>query len=75
MRKFHFLVLFSSLWILLICTGASKVYAQGKHGFGVGVIIGDKTGFSLKKWVNEHSGVDFAIGWSISEPSFLFSAF
>jgi hypothetical protein len=44
----------------------------GKNGFGVGIIVGDKTGFSLKKWMSERSAADFAIGWSITEPQFLF---
>jgi hypothetical protein len=44
----------------------------GKNGLGVGIIVGDKTGFSLKKWMSDRSAADFAIGWSIAEPQFLF---
>ena len=47
------LVLFASL----------PATAQPK-GLGLGVIIGEPTGISFKKWVNKNQAVDGAVAWS-----------
>lgn len=43
------------------------------YGLGIGVIVGEPTGLSLKKWVSDKNAVDAAIAWSFAEnPSFQF---
>jgi len=34
------------------------------EGFGIGVIIGEPTGLSLKKWVSRTAAIDGAIAWA-----------
>jgi hypothetical protein len=72
MKKFRLFFTLSLLCMILVCCASSGVQAQGKNRLGVGVIIGDKTGFSMKKWIDDHSAADFAIGWSLTDPQFLF---
>jgi hypothetical protein len=54
---------------LLMCTIAtlSSVYAQPAKSFGIGIIVGEPTGLSLKKWLNNDRAVDAGIAWSFSE--------
>ncbi|MDH5468423.1 MAG: hypothetical protein OEY25_13480 [Candidatus Aminicenantes bacterium] len=47
--------------IFLLLTGTAK--AQNKE-FGIGVILGEPTGISLKKWLGGHSAIDGAVAWS-----------
>lgn len=49
---------------LVIAGGA---YAQGKDGVGVGLIVGEPTGLSLKKWIGGNSAIDAGVAWSFSE--------
>ena len=49
--------------------------ARGENGLGVGVIVGEPTGVSIKKWIGETRAVDAAAAWSFSENgSFQFHA-
>ena len=45
----------------------STAHAQTKEGFGVGLIIGEPTGLSLKKWIGNDRAIDAGIAWSFSE--------
>lgn len=47
--------------ILLLLTATAK--AQNKE-FGIGIILGEPTGISVKKWLGDHSAIDGAIAWS-----------
>jgi hypothetical protein len=47
------------------CTTASA--ALPMDGFGVGVMVGEPTGLSLKKWIGEDRAIDAGIGWSFSD--------
>ncbi len=38
--------------------------AQHNDGFGIGVIVGEPTGLSLKHWVSDATAFDAAAGWS-----------
>ena len=38
-----------------------------QEGFGLGVIVGEPTGLSLKKWLNDQDAIDVAAAWSFSE--------
>lgn len=46
---------------------ASEASGGGTDGFGVGVIVGDPTGLSLKTATGESSAFDAAAAWSLGE--------
>ena len=59
---------FLLLAALLLCSAPSS--AQ-KEGFGLGIIVGEPTGFSLKKWLSPKTALDAAIAWSFARESSL----
>ena len=44
---------------------AVQISVAQERGFGLGVIIGDPTGFSAKLWTSPVNAFDFALGWSM----------
>jgi hypothetical protein len=42
-------------------------HAEPKNGLGIGIIIGEPTGLSLKKWISNDRAIDGGIAWSFSE--------
>ncbi|NJD92287.1 MAG: DUF3996 domain-containing protein [Geobacter sp.] len=50
--------------LLTVLLSASAVMAQ--DGFGVGVIVGEPTGISVKKWLGTDRAIDGAAAWSLS---------
>ena len=52
----------TSLFFILLFS--NSIYAQG-NGFGLGMILGEPTGISLKNWLGRSTAVDFAIAWSL----------
>lgn len=53
---------------------ASGIEARAQ-GFGIGAIVGEPTGLSVKKWLSEDRAIDAAAAWSFSEnDSFQFHA-
>ena len=59
--KRTFLVIAAILMFL-----APSIFAQDK-GLGVGVIVGQPTGFSVKSWLNEKNALDFGLGFSFAK--------
>lgn len=61
-----------------IVMGALLMFAvgvQAEDGIGVGVILGEPTGISVKKWISKDRAIDAAAAWSFSEnESFQFHA-
>ena len=58
------------LTVLLFVSGA-----RADDGFGVGIILGEPTGISIKKWISNDTAIDAAAAWSFSEnASFQFHA-
>lgn len=56
--------------LLAMATGA-----WADDGFGVGIIVGEPTGISVKKWIGKDRAIDAAAAWSFSEnDSFQFHA-
>ncbi|MDR2876987.1 MAG: hypothetical protein LBV36_02965 [Chromatiales bacterium] len=51
----------------LLGTLASGAAQAQQEGFGVGMIIGEPTGVSLKGWLNNTRAVDMGLAWSFSE--------
>ncbi len=53
------------LFVFLFCS-LTNVNSQG--GFGVGIIIGEPTGLSLKSWLSGRSALDAGVAWSFVGP-------
>jgi hypothetical protein len=54
--------------VILILVAAfflSSSAAQGS-GFGLGIILGEPTGLSLKNWLGNRTALDFAVAWSFA---------
>lgn len=51
---------------LLGTLGCGAAQAQ-QEGFGVGIIVGEPTGLSLKGWLNNTRAIDAGLAWSFSE--------
>jgi len=49
---------------ILLAVLSANAYA--KRDFGVGVIVGEPTGLSLKYWLDEDRAIDGAAAWSFS---------
>ncbi len=49
----------------LIMIFAKPITAQD-HGFGLGIILGEPTGFSAKAWTSKDNAFDFALAWSFN---------
>ncbi len=43
------------------------VCAQAKQDFGVGIILGEPTGLTIKRWVSGTHAVDAGLAWSFTE--------
>jgi hypothetical protein len=56
--------------ILVLIAGvfALNVFAQDS-GFGIGVILGEPTGLSVKSWITSKTAVDAAVAWALHDPS------
>jgi len=67
-------ILFSTaLFIFLLGSSFTDLKAQDS-GFGIGIIVGEPTGISMKKWVSGVGAVDGAVSWSLSNDWFLLQA-
>jgi len=53
--------------IIVLLLSVASANASTHDNFGVGFIIGEPTGFSLKYWLDEERAVDGAAAWSYSE--------
>ena len=42
---------------------------QVREGFGIGIIIGEPTGLSAKKWISKTTAIDAAAAWSFADYS------
>lgn len=58
----------------MTCLGAAAAWAE-PNGFGVGVMVGEPTGVTAKKWLDATRAIDGAAAWSLSgEDAFSFHA-
>ena len=55
-----------ALSVVVFMSFAAPNYAQNK-GFGIGLMIGQPTGFTAKNWMNENNALDFALGFSFAK--------
>lgn len=49
----------------LASAGELGLVKAEEKGLGVGVVIGEPTGLTVKKWINEVQAIDVALGWSL----------
>ena len=65
--NYHRLVFISVAVLVMLSANA----LSQERGFGVGIIIGEPTGFSMKGWLNSKSAIDVGLAWSfVKESSF-----
>ncbi|MFY0683512.1 MAG: hypothetical protein JXR20_03105 [Balneola sp.] len=51
-----------------VTTLFSSISAQQKgNNFGIGFMVGEPTGVSIKKWVTDNSAFDIGAAWSLSD--------
>jgi len=64
-----------SICVAIVITIIGGQLAHAQEGLGVGIILGEPTGISLKVWISEKQAIDAAAAWSFSEnDSFQFHA-
>jgi len=56
-------VIFFFLWLLAMTLSGGRAQAQ-ESGFGLGIILGEPTGLTAKKWLSTDTALDFAAAWS-----------
>lgn len=61
--NYHLLKRSTVLGMIVILFLSGSVYSQEK-GLGLGIILGEPTGISLKKWLNKNNAIDGAVAWS-----------
>ena len=59
MRKLIFL--FISIFFI------NQIITAQESGFGIGIMIGEPTGLSMKQWLNSSNAIDAGVGWSFTE--------
>ncbi len=52
------------LWVFLLLMASA---IEGRNGWGIGVIIGEPTGISLKIWNSRTTAIDAAAAWSFKD--------
>lgn len=50
---------------LILMVAAASAPAQDDD-FGIGIIVGEPTGISVKNWLTHKTALDFAVAWSFS---------
>ena len=62
-------------WLLTVIAAVSLSFTclmhdvHAREGIGVGVIVGEPTGVSMKYWIDRTSAFDFACAWSLADNS------
>lgn len=51
-------------FIAFLLAPASLAHAQNE--FGIGLIVGEPTGISMKQWISDQHAIDAAVAWSFS---------
>lgn len=61
--------------VVLFCLCLPLESLAASRGFGVGAIVGEPTGVSVKNWMTSNTAFDAAAAWSFTKPeSFQFHA-
>lgn len=51
----------------LMVSGLAQAQDQGRRDLGVGAMVGEPTGLSVKKWLGNDRAIDAGVAWSFSE--------
>lgn len=54
-------------WLIVMLVLASAGELRAVDGLGVGLILGEPSGISIKKWITPDRALDAAAAWSMSE--------
>ncbi len=57
----------SKIAIIVLLLAVASANAGTQDDYGIGVIIGEPTGLSLKYWLDEEIAIDGAVAWSYAE--------
>lgn len=57
------------LIIAVLGVFTSGLFAQDS-GYGLGLIVGEPTGFSAKMWLGSNTAIDAGLAWSLTEDKF-----
>jgi hypothetical protein len=61
--------------LIAVLLSSGTAFAQGTGGLGIGIILGEPTGLSLKKWLDDRRAIDAAAAWTFAKnSSFTFHA-
>jgi len=55
----------SSVFIVLFSLFVVQISCSQERSFGLGVMVGEPTGFSAKLWTSNDNAFDFGLGWSV----------
>lgn len=67
-QKMHTIIRISLIATIGIFLFFSSAVSQtGENNFGLGIIVGEPTGISLKHWQTNNNAIDAGIAWSIDE--------
>ena len=53
-----------SLFLVLVIGGLAGTAVGQDRGFGLGIILGEPTGVSMKGWLSSSTAIDAAVAWS-----------
>ena len=54
-------------WALSLALLAAASPARAQEGLGLGIIVGEPTGLSLKNWLTGSTAFDLALAWSFAD--------
>ena len=57
----------SFLVLVFLALALPGLLSAQQDDFGVGIVLGEPTGLSLKKWLGGRSAVDAALAWSFTD--------
>ena len=62
----------AAILLLLLSLGiCAQTASAQQNGFGLGMILGEPTGFAFKGWMDSRSAIDAALAWSfLNETTF-----
>jgi hypothetical protein len=56
--------------LVLLCITSASVRAQ-ERGLGLGIIVGEPTGLSIKGWTSSRTAIDAGIAWSFRREGYM----
>ncbi len=63
--------MFKKLFVTIVLLTLFSPLSSHAESFGLGAVIGDPTGVSMKMWLDKTHAIDGAFAWSLSGPNAL----